>query len=696
VIKKMMRKAGAVTCIGLVLFTSLPPGVLIGLARASSAQPVVQASVATTAPQIGNISAQSFLQNPALLFNAGNITQVGQNVVSLIGQGVTTGAINSAISQFGGSALQAAGFSASAAQGLTSVVSSIATGQNINPAAAASMLNSVAQGVLPANLAQGLAQVANLGNITSISGLVNTLTSGVVKTAMNGLSALAQGTGLDKILQIATAGLNPAQIAQMATSAGISALTNAISSVAPQLAGALGNALGGAVQGAMNAIAGAAGAAAGAAVGAAVGALAGGLGSAAAAALGGAGGGGGCSFSCSDECKHCQTAIPAHHESIRGHITAEFQTHRGWLVTTFWQENMLPAMMLMAEQLSVAGIKQVEMFGALLDAKHQLETQRLFQQMTAEAHKDYQPSEGMCTFGTTVRSLAASERKTNITQVALSQRMMQRQAISGDVVSVEGADSDIRSRLKNYIENYCDKADNANGLSDLCQSAPPKPERRNIDVDFTRNIESRLTLDVNFAPESGASSFTDDEKDVFALSANLFSHNIAPKIEAGLLASQDKKIRLSAVEKYMDLRSIFAKRSVAQNSFAALTSLRAAGTPESAPYTKAIMKELGITDTKEIEKMLGKDPSYFAQMEILTKKIYQSPLFYTDLYDKPANIERKGAALQAIALMQDRDLYNSLLRSEVVLSVLLETMLQREQERIASAIPKSSAAGGGR
>src|SRR5690606_24858080 len=112
-------------------------------------------------------------------------------------------------------------------------------------------------------------------------------------------------------------------------------------------------------------------------------------------------------------------------------------------------------------------------------------------------------------------------------------------------------------------------------------------------------------------------------------------------------------------------------------SFAAITAMRAAGDPESQPYLYKMVQELGVPDD-DIEKMLGKHPSYFAQMELLTKKAFQNPVFYTDLYDKPANIDRKGAALQALGLMQDRDMYESLLRSEAVLSVLLEMMIAEE------------------
>ncbi len=294
----------------------------------------------------------------------------------------------------------------------------------------------------------------------------------------------------------------------------------------------------------------------------------------------------------------------------------------------------------------------------------------------------------MCTFGTVARSLAQSDRKVNMAQTALATRMMQRQTLNGDGISAEGDVSDKKSRLQAFRTIYCDKSDNLKMLDKLCGGGGDAA-RRNIDVDYTRNIESRLTLDMEFANidnDSGggaAKALTPDEQDVMALGANLFSHTASTPIEATKLGDADENtVRLQAAQKYMELRSLFAKRSVAQNSFAALVGMRAAGDPGAAPYVKAVMRELGITQDDEIEKLVGKNPSYFAQMEVLTKKLYQNPLFYTELYDKPANIERKGAAMEAIGLMQDRDLYNSLLRSEAVLAVLIESKLVREQEKV--------------
>ena len=71
------------------------------------------------------------------------------------------------------------------------------------------------------------------------------------------------------------------------------------------------------------------------------------------------------------------------------------------------------------------------------------------------------------------------------------------------------------------------------------------------------------------------------------------------------------------------------------------------------------------------------DLGQYATLEILAKKLYQNPKFYSDLYDTPANIKRKSAALKAFELMLDRAIYESELRQELAMSVLLSSRLKK-------------------
>ena len=89
---------------------------------------------------------------------------------------------------------------------------------------------------------------------------------------------------------------------------------------------------------------------------------------------------------------------------------------------------------------------------------------------------------------------------------------------------------------------------------------------------------------------------------------------------------------------------------------------------------------------EEVFEYIGERPSYYAQLELLAKKIYQNPDFYANLYDKPANVARKGVALKAIELMLDRAIYESQLRREMATSVLLATKLRYEVDEVSEQV----------
>lgn len=388
--------------------------------------------------------------------------------------------------------------------------------------------------------------------------------------------------------------------------------------------------------------------------------------------------GGSCGAAC-NTCGDCARLINRNQTRMRTHMSAEISQHRNWIVSDYFKNYIRPALASMTTQLQTVGLQQVQIIGSFFDAKHQLETQRLLQTMTAQAHKDYHPSEGLCKIGTNTRSLAASTQKASFSQMAIASRMMNRQLSNGDGLSSKGSAQDRDSRLQQFITTYCNKSDHAGALTDLCADSTPDPERINLDINYTNTLGSKLTIEMD-ALEGTAPS--DDAEDIFALSSNLFANEVLPTIPAGLLVNSDGTPSAN-VNYLLDVRAIAAKRSVAQNSFAAITALKAEGDPGAAPFLKAILAESGISP-EDIENRLGENPSYHAQMEVLTKDIYQNPVFYANLYDKPANIERKGTALLAIELMQDRDIYNSLLRSEAVLATLIEVMLQKEHDRISN------------
>ena len=358
--------------------------------------------------------------------------------------------------------------------------------------------------------------------------------------------------------------------------------------------------------------------------------------------------------------------------------------------------NYVTAFQLMAEQLSAVMLQQMAIIGTFFDAKMQLETQRKLQTLQAQAHKDYHPSDQMCRFGSFVRNIARTEVKAAHDKMGVNEIMMATYRNLKNGNSHIGYISEMDGRLRQFREIYCDPKDNNNGLGYMCQSdfTDPNiltgealggiPQRMNKDIDYARNVGSPLTLDVDFTQGTTA---TADETDVIALAKNLYWPRAFELADPPEAIADD-------YEPYLEARRHLAQQSVAHNSYASIVGMKSASIPtanpqESGPaFMKSLMREFGLTDP-DIENIMGLNPSYYAQMEVLTKKIYQDPDFYTNLYDKPANIDRIGVSMDAIKLMQGRDAYESSLRREMLLSVMLEQEIDQQGRLLSDELTNS-------
>lgn len=360
-----------------------------------------------------------------------------------------------------------------------------------------------------------------------------------------------------------------------------------------------------------------------------------------------------------------------------------------WFDWTFWQQYMLPAFQMMGNQLSSVGMQQVMAIGMFFDAKNQLETQRLQQELQARAHKDYHPSEGMCEFGSRIQSLASSERQAEMNALLMSERTTDRYFGAQSTFSAQGTKKDVIVRLRAFRDVYCDPSSNDGNLDVICpdNTTTTQNERRrlNRDIDYHRVIENPWTLEFSLIDDPHNPS--DLDEDIIALSDNLYGYDSFARIDPEKLRNNPEKNISEIQEAYLSMRAVVAKTKVAENSFNALVSMKSAGTEGSREFIEAYLQELGVPDD-EIDAFLGENPSYYAQMEILTKKAYQTPMFYTNLYDKPANIDRKEVALQAISLIQKFDLWKSYLRTEASLSILLELTVENLQREVEESIAR--------
>lgn len=357
--------------------------------------------------------------------------------------------------------------------------------------------------------------------------------------------------------------------------------------------------------------------------------------------------------------------------------------------------NYVEALKMMAAQMTGVMGQQALIVGSYFDADEQLDTQRDLQMLSARAQKDYHPSEQLCAYGTGIRSLADTEERGRMNNQALNAILMKEYSNNENTVAAAGLVNDRLDRLQKFKDLYCDPRDHGNQLWELCFSkayeggppsdvtlTPERLQRVNKDIDYHRTLSEPRTLDVDFTDTVKVA----DEEDVIALARNLYwDRAMDPAImSAGKFDEQG----------YMTLRSLIAKGSLAHNSFTTIVGMKSKSPVKTDPaeeirtggaHLKAILKDFNIPPA-DIEKMFGHNPSYFAQMEILSKTLYQHPNFYTNLYDKPANIARINAAMTAIRLMQLRDRFDSQTRRELLMAALMEDSLGTEENKVYSAI----------
>ncbi len=397
------------------------------------------------------------------------------------------------------------------------------------------------------------------------------------------------------------------------------------------------------------------------------------------------------------------------------YLDREFKQVESFVIEEMWEQSILPAMMLAAEQFTAVAMQQAMAIGMFIDAQVQLETQRLLQEIQAKVHKRYHPSEGMCEFGSVVKSVAATEMWAEPTMTILRRRSLNRQLGHADTSATYGNDLDQYMRLVQLRDVFCNEKSRVGPagsvLNKVCEPLvwtggsmdQEKRERIDMDIDYYTLVDNPRNMKIDFITnnkieDTGTPAIDNrDEEHLMALNANLFGFTTFPRPPALLLKSRTNKKVTTMQKYYLDLRSVIAKRGVGENSLYAIAAMKTPGhtlAPASGStrdpmssrvYMEHILRDLGVPNA-EILNVLGDNPSYYAQMEVLTKRIYQNPDFYTNLYDKPANVERKAVALQAIKLMQKFDMLKSFLRGEMTISMLLELAVVNFQQEIEDQI----------
>lgn len=366
-------------------------------------------------------------------------------------------------------------------------------------------------------------------------------------------------------------------------------------------------------------------------------------------------------------------------------------------------EDLKPANKTLADSIREKIILRVLMMGAFIDGQNEVQSLTTMQKLNAKAIRDYQPSEQVCRFGSVLKGLSQSSASAKASQQKYMDRIIGRQTMQEGLFpsfsltgitkpNEAGRNADKLARYQSVMSRYCDPKESNGLLSALADergdAMPPLCKALDA-ANMNADIDAGATLFGATSTPAALSGFgqSDEEQNLMDLGANLYASNLP----LNLSASDVNRLKMNGDQGgknglmgFMNMRSIVAKHSVAASSFAAIAGMKTAGNGAAKQQLEAVAKELGITDQKDLDKLIGNNPSYYAQMDFLTKKLYQTPNFYANLYDTPANVMRQQTAIKAISLMQDRDIYESLQRSEMLLSVILEVRVAHMQDEYKS------------
>ncbi|MBP9049838.1 MAG: hypothetical protein KBC88_01070 [Alphaproteobacteria bacterium] len=322
--------------------------------------------------------------------------------------------------------------------------------------------------------------------------------------------------------------------------------------------------------------------------------------------------------------------------------------------------------MKMSDQIIKNVTNHAKQLGSMMDAQNTLKALRAIQKANLESTRKYQPSTGVCVFGSASTSLAASEARAIANKMAFNEILIDTEKQVKNTAFSKTESEGRAAALADFQRKYCRRIDNNNGLESFCKGLGASDTRFNRDVDYARVFDAPLTVKTNFTDAAK----TPVEEDVIALFRNLSVAQVLPAVSKTVFQTDTKSAAAQ------DLRAAIAAHSVAQNTFADIVGQKSEGSGASSASIKAVIQHLGLS-AADAEAHVGSKPSYYAQMEILTKKMYQDPAFIANLYESPENVTRQRAAIKATSLQQGSDLYQSLKRREMLLSALLELKLRQ-------------------
>ena len=333
-------------------------------------------------------------------------------------------------------------------------------------------------------------------------------------------------------------------------------------------------------------------------------------------------------------------------------------------------DNYVSGFMKMTAELGASTMKQTELDAMTkVDVPNALETLDKIHGADIKAHRDFSPYEPLCKAGTLSSNMTASRVRGTVATEMLNGQMMDLELARSDPKVAQGRLSRKRNQVATYRNFHCSASDNGGQNKNFC-GKNVKPENINMDINAYETLIKPLTISV----DPFDSELTDEEVNFTALVENL----IVP--ESNIYAPPGVMMYETVLSAYQDVRSVAAMRGLVRNSILSYAGRKMGIKQEDdsiAPFAEAALKDMGM-DKEDIIELIGKNPSYEAQMALVTQMQFENPDFYVDISTDPAKVAKAKAMMMAFKNLQTAEMRKSAERSALLSSVWLELRLRQQ------------------
>ncbi|MEZ0260124.1 MAG: hypothetical protein ACAH80_03900 [Alphaproteobacteria bacterium] len=323
----------------------------------------------------------------------------------------------------------------------------------------------------------------------------------------------------------------------------------------------------------------------------------------------------------------------------------------------FW-DKWLEAWQDMTKQLSGSTSEGSRKLGFLFDSDDIGENSRDIQETEIDAKKQYQTTDQTCRFDTTARGMNSAMRTGKFVSQGLAEDANTNGNNKTGSIGEQGPPTFANGRFREYVQNFCDPADNDNTAG--CPAGTPGFIPGG-DVNAGRTIFSRETIDtvpmIVSANEAQANRLAMQH-----LTYNLTGFDIPAPFKQQVLNTPE------GVEQRMQNREYLAQMDAVT---ALVTSLFGERTPgQASPQVQQLRQKLGVTDASPRA----------SERELRQSVIEQlwDPNYYVELGDSEGATQQKEVYLQAYNLMM---LYKMIEKTEKIATVYaIQTANMLEQK----------------